>query len=289
MSIAVIGTSIIDHVIKTNEPMFNPYGCNKSDIKTTFGGSLRNIAENLAYLNQEVLFSTIIGNDILGELLVDHLIGLGVIVTPTIINQRSPSFTSIYTNNQVFRFSSVSPEFHFQTYEQIKIQHTNTCQFGITDIDNPNLLTTLFKKHKNIKWFLCASFLDDIKTYSTCFQMLYGIFLNKEEATYLGQGKSNRELADYLLSLGISKVIITLDKDGVYYKDLENEITLPSKHTTEQGFTIGCGDAFIAAMCFAMHNDFPIHACLEIGLNAAAIKFKTADVVTKEIAQILID
>lgn len=283
MSIAVIGTSIIDQMIEASSMI--PGACNKSQIKTTFGGSMRNIAENLSYLGESVLFATNLSSDILGTALKSHLEQLDVTVIANIVNLPSPFFTSIYHDHETFRFASVNDAFHITNTSQIPADQLSCAAYGITEISSYPLLSYLLTHTPATSWLLSANFLDDLN-FQTLYSSLFGIVMNEEEASYLSPNMTYLQLAHSLLEQGMKRIIVTLSDQGVYYLDEMEELHLPAIAVSKPHYTIGCGDALIAAYLHAIHHDTPARQALQQGLLAASIKLTQIEAVTSKIAQI---
>ena len=64
--VLVIGASGLD-VVSRLDGVLRPGTSNPANIRTSFGGVARNVAENLARLGQPVKLLTVIGRDRLGE------------------------------------------------------------------------------------------------------------------------------------------------------------------------------------------------------------------------------
>ncbi len=283
MSIAVVGTSIVDQIIDT--PGMIPEACNKCHIKTIFGGSMRNIAENLAHLGQQVSFVTTIGSDALGQALQWHMQQLGITMLTNTIDLPSPFFTSIYHKEDTFRFASVPDAFHITKESQIPVNQLTSANYGITEIASYPALSSLLFQTPHTSWLLSANFLDDLQ-FQPLYSALFGIVMNEEEAAYLGSGMSYKQLAHSLLEQGMKRIIVTRSDQGVYYLDETLELMMPAIETPQPHYTIGCGDAWIAGYMDAIHQQASTQEALTQGLRAASIKLSHMDVVTAEIAQI---
>ncbi len=93
---------------------------------------------------------------------------------------------------------------------------------------------------------------------------------NIQEARLLCSGKASvEELADYFLCAGAGNVIITMDKDGGYFKNSSTEIRFEAKHL-EIVDTTGGADAFIAAFAVYMSLGYALEQVLQIASYAAA-------------------
>ena len=71
-NIAVIGTVFIDCKGFAGKG-YNPFGRNLGSVKFVHGGVGRNVAENLALLNQKILFVSTVDNSALGNEVIKRL------------------------------------------------------------------------------------------------------------------------------------------------------------------------------------------------------------------------
>ena len=98
-----------------------------------------------------------------------------------------------------------------------------------------------------------------------------GVKITNEKDAKLAAGK--------LLSLGISKVIITLGEKGLFYSDGKDEIYLEANKVNAID-TTGAGDAFNAGLAFSLSKGKTVKESLELANKVAGIsttKFGAGD------------
>ena len=93
-------------------------------------------------------------------------------------------------------------------------------------------------------------------------QVLCGFELSSEEAI--------REAGKYFRSLGIKKVFISLDADGIYYNSDEGEGIIRANNVHVVNVT-GAGDSFVAGIGHAYMNSLPIRETVKIAVAMSVI------------------
>lgn len=92
--VVIVGTAVIDQIMNLRST-FIPNGCNKVDLFTNHGGSMRNVAENCANLNLVVDFISKYGNDDNALSIIDNLNKLNIGVYGPTIDVATPLFVKI--------------------------------------------------------------------------------------------------------------------------------------------------------------------------------------------------
>ena len=99
------------------------------------------------------------------------------------------------------------------------------------------------------------------------------LHLNDEESMRFTGTSSVEEAADALFGRTNAPVIVTLGKDGCYYRD-NDESGYVSSFRAEQVDTIGAGDSHIGAVIACLHKGLPLRAALE---NANMVSAKVVE------------
>ena len=258
---------------------------NPGHIRTSFGGVARNVAENLARLDQPVTLISVVGRDSAGDDLLDQLNHVGVDVSAVI----------------------QTTEYSTGTYLGI-VNSIGELQFGIDDIRTTSLLTSdyirkhfdLFKKASLV--FFDANLEEDtIKTVISlarraqlrvcadptsalladrlCPYISYLSLItpNKTEASILcgnsleaSQSKEAMKTAKFLIGQGAKVVLITLAEFGVVYATSETSGHIPAIRTKILDPT-GAGDALTATVIFSMLNNISLDDGVRLGVSAASL------------------
>ena len=101
-NVLVIGAAGMDMVGRLRAPL-QEAGSNPANIRVSFGGVARNVAENLARLGQPVQLITAVGGDQLGKQLLDHTAACGVDVSACmrVENQATSCYLAVYNHEGV--------------------------------------------------------------------------------------------------------------------------------------------------------------------------------------------
>ena len=240
--ILLIGTALIDHLIYSPTPLQNDT-CNKLSNGLCSGGSLRNVAHNLGKLNCPVDFLSCWGNDVFAQNIKDELGTLNIGVYGPIRDLPTPLFTAINTPAQNLTISSVTSEFIVDEHYDFPYENYDLV---VTDIDNTELLTKIVSSNKELR-FVTIGFLPS----ENAIAALEGAIFNRREffATFGHDEYST-------VSRGLdSWLVVTLDKDGVYYNYRNQQNLLKNKRPIKNGYPIGCGDALVAGLLYQLTLD----------------------------------
>lgn len=235
--IAIVGTAMIDQIFSAKSSL-DFFKCNKGTITMTPGGSMCNVAKNCAQLNLHPDFYTILGND---GFLKHALAPYEMQLIAQTINHPSPVFMYLSDQEKHMKLSTISPEFLF-TYSPVK-------EADLIVTDNEHVLNDA-----RFPVIFNGSIPKQI-------DLAAGIIVNRQEALAI-YDTLEQCLAD-LKTKGCPWIIITCDKDGViyYYDKIKSMPAL----TKENGFSLGCGDAFTAGFLKGYSLNLPFDQCVHMG------------------------
>lgn len=91
-----------------------------------------------------------------------------------------------------------------------------------------------------------------------------------------------RHAAARFMELGVKQVYITLNKDGVYYRDEKEEGFLRPKDGLNVVSATGAGDSFSACILYGIANELSISEIAKMGMAAAEITMESANAVNPE-------
>jgi pseudouridine kinase len=260
-------------------------GSNPSEIRVSFGGVARNVAENLARLGQSVILLTAVGNDLLGEQLLAYTASCGVDVSHCLraSGASSASYMAVYKSSggQVIALddmrvlAEISPEFILAQREQF-------AQAGLVFVDanlREDTLETIFNLARDENVLICA----DTASSKMAVKLLpyldeiYMITANMVEASKINPGTpevtgrfSALQAVRQLVNRGVEIAIIPLAHFGVCYATSETSGHVPAVRTTVVDPT-GAGDALTATVLFGQLNDIPIDESVRLGVTAASL------------------
>ncbi len=258
---------------------------NPAQIRISFGGVGRNVAENLARLGQPVTLLTAVGTDYYGDQLLEHIHQVGI---NTDYISRSPS------NPTGSYLGFINPNGGL-----------------LVALDDMRVITEVtsayIRQHENLFFEASAVFIDanlPKQTLRTVISLagragipvcadptsvllaprllpylkhLALISPNCAEAAVLtgeqittSRRREALQAAKTLVSQGVGIVIIALAESGVVYGTSETSGHIPAIRTAIVDPT-GAGDALTATVLFALLNNIPIDDAVRLGVSAASL------------------
>jgi pseudouridine kinase len=283
----VIGASGIDIVGRLISDL-NPSTSSPADIRTSFGGVARNVAENLSRLGQPVKLITVVGEDKNGDRLLEHVDKAGVDTSGVLRTSQGPTgtYVAVIDQNGELKFglddmrlmNVLTPDYLEQNFELFK---EASLLFLDMNISKKTLRKAMsLARRANLP--VCVdptsrTLAGKLVPYLSRFRL---ITPNSSEAGLLCDHEfriSDREealyVAKHLVSEGIDIVIITLAEFGVCYATSETSGYIPAIRTEIIDPT-GAGDALTAMVIFALLNDIPLDDSVRLGVTAATMTLR---------------
>jgi len=293
----VIGAAGVDIVGRLREDLHRETS-NPAQIRTSFGGVARNVAENLVRLGQPVRLIAAVGDDQVGDQLVQDIASSGVDVSAVLRSQERPTgaYLAVVNTRGEMQFalddmriiSAVSPEYLEQNaalFEQ------SSLLFVDANLSQAALRTAVHLARK-ARIPICA----DPTSFTLAHRLrpflphLHLITPNSAEASILCghevEDESRREAieaAKELVTQGIEVAVITLAKFGVCYATSEISGYIRAIRSQIVNPT-GAGDALTAAVIFALLNDIPIDDAIRLGVSAASLTLRVSETVRMDLS-----
>ncbi|GER59503.1 carbohydrate kinase family protein [Patiriisocius marinus] len=263
------------------------------DYHRYLGGSVTNVAMNLARLGLQPRLVATIGNDGLGEYILrrineididsTYVRQLALEPTSTIFISRATA-TPDFIPYRAADANIVEEQIPSEILQGVKIFHT-TC-FALSK--NPARDTILKKANEahslGIKLSIDINYSSkiwgdrveaqkNIEAYSK-----YNPLIKVSEddmQRYFNQTLSHQEIFEYFHSHGADVVCLTLGANGVKLAEKGNDtIALPAEKINEVMDATGAGDAFWSGFLFSYINKNSFKSCLEIASKLAALKLQ---------------
>lgn len=265
-----------------------PKTSNPAQIRTSYGGVARNVAENLARLGQSVILISAVGEDQVGEQLIDHTSQAGVDCRCVMRTSEAPTgaYLAIVDNEGELQYAiddmrsitALTPEAIRHHAELFK---TASVLFLDGNLSEATIKTAM-SLAKRAKIPICADptstslatrfepYLDRLALVTPNVNegaILCGYEL--DAADHIGA----REAAKHLVTHGVEFAIITLAEFGVCYATSETSGYVPAIKTEIIDPT-GGGDALTAAVIFALLQDIPADEAIRLGVSAASLTLR---------------
>ncbi len=283
----VIGGAGVDIVGRLKSDLVKG-SSNPGYIRISFGGVARNVAENLARLGQFVILITAVGNDRLGNHLLEQTAEAGVDVHAVLrtSERQTGSYLGIIDSKGMVQFAvddmqtitALTPGY-IQSQAHL-FQHASLV---FLDASLPKAtLRTVISLARKARIPICAdptstTLAERLRSY---IPSLFLITPNSAEASILcdrsfepSKRRQAIEAAKCLVTQGVEIAIITLAEFGVCYATSETSGYVPAIRTEILDPT-GAGDALTATVLFALVNDIPLDDAIRLGVSAASLTLR---------------
>lgn len=265
--ILVLGASIVD-IIGFSRKKYHERDSIPGNIKISLGGVCRNIAENLARVNVNTEFISILGGDDQGRNILENskLIGYNMEHSLILEDEYTPTYMAILNEHGEMESAIVdmdSLDKMESSFIDSKSHIIENAEYTILDSYNPELLeyilTTFKGKTKFVLDPVSATKAEKIKHLIKYF---HTVKPNRLETEVLCGFKIENDddlkrAGDYFLSLGVKNVFISLDADGIYYKNSKEEGKIGTSSVEVKNVT-GAGDSFVAGVGYGYMNNLSI-------------------------------
>ena len=278
----IIGPSFVDFTIFTS--FENSVLTTNST--TSLGGKGYNIAKALPVFGLQPTLATVLAHDDLGSMITQSATLSGIIIDKySYQSEYTPSCCIVIDSSGKTSFEKVDTSF-FPTQTIGPIDHSVE-QVVILSSANDQIWTTLIdtkKSRPELKIFLSIAGRKSIANILGYLPQCDTIFANRKEAEELMKlldiSGTLEDLIRHLLNIGLNRVVLTLDTDGVVAgqktKELAKIYKLPicNTYTTEIVSTVGAGDSFLATFV-ASSSRFDFEHSIQNALEVAAFHIRT--------------
>jgi pseudouridine kinase len=282
--VLVIGASNLDVVGRLREEL-RPETSTPAQIRASYGGVARNVAENLSRLGQPVHLLSAVGRDRAGKNLLEQVEGAGVEVGCVLTSpfHSTGSYLAIVDQSGRLRFAMDDLRvMSALTSDYVRSQEHLFREASLLFLDANiprRTLRTVMSLARKTDLPVCAD--PTSATLAHRFDpYLDRIFLfspNSSEAGYFcprtfdpSEQRQAVAAAKQLVSRGVRIAIITLAESGVCYATSDTSGYIPALRTNIVDPT-GAGDALTAAVLFALLNRIPLDEAMRLGVSAASL------------------
>lgn len=287
----VIGASVVD-IFGFSTTKYLPYNSTPGKIKFSYGGVCRNIAENMARTGVKTKFISILGDDENGYNMMEHSKKIGYDMSESLIveGRSTPTYLAIL-NEEGEMVSAISD---MKIINEMDIGFINkkselikNAEFVFVDADNPKILEYLLKNFSETTRFILdpvsAAKAEKIKHLIKYF---HTVKPNRHEAEILVgfpiiDDNDLIKACDYFLGLGVKKVFISLDSEGIFYSDGKVYGKTKANDVYVKNVT-GAGDAFVAGVGYGYYNNMSIDEVVKFAITMSTITISHTDTIHPE-------
>lgn len=260
----VLGASIMD-IFGFSTSNYRAYNSTPGKIKMSFGGVCRNIAENSARIGVNTKFLSVLGDDESGRSILEHSREIGYNMEDSMIikGASTPTYLAILDENgemvsaiaDMKSLNAMTEEFIDSKEELIK-----NAKYVVVDSDNPKILSYILKNFsKETNFILDPVSAEKANWVKDMIKDFHTIKPNRHEAEILAGFpiKDTEDLlkaSNYFLSLGIKKVYISLDSEGIFYNNGKECGKVKALDVKVKNVT-GAGDSFVAGIGYGYMNE----------------------------------
>lgn len=291
--IIVIGGSNIDIQGFSKEKLIKN-DSNPGSIELSVGGVARNIAENLSLLGEKINLVSALGDDIYGKKILNELKASNIVTDNILISKNHPTSTylSILDNDGDMDIAISAMDIFDEITSNYLREKSGIIKMSkciVLDTNLPKETINYIVNNYNDK----DIFIDTVSTTKALkikdiIGKFHTIKPNKYEAEILSGMKINGEedlekAGDFFLDKGVKNIVITLGKDGVFYKNntISGHIKSPNINIIN---ATGAGDAFIAALIYGYLNDFSIEKGVSFSIASSILAMKSHDTVNRNMS-----
>lgn len=288
--VILIGGSNIDYIGTSKETLL-PSVSNVGTVSISFGGVMRNICENLLRLNNKITFVSAIGNDILGNKLLNELKELNCKVICPKTTLPTGTYLAINNNNHDLNVAicdnriieELNKNFLISIDDEIK-KH----EFIALDANlSIEAIDYLFDKYKEKKFLIEAISPHKVIKFKKHLKDIYLIKCNLFEARALCEDDSLNALnaCKLLLERGIKKVVVSAASDNIYYGENNVVNCFTIKKVDNFVNTTGCGDALFSGIVDRIIANDTLYNALTLGHKLSLVTLQSEKATTIEVSK----
>lgn len=292
--ITCVGSANLDQTFKLETEMILGTS-NPVNSSITYGGVARNIAENLSRLNHQVSLMTLVGEDNVGNDLINTSKQLmKVIATEKISNENTGSYTSIIgkEGEMIVGYANMSINNNMNRDWILRHkQHLNSSSWIIADTNmKKGALETLieFSRTENKNLAIIGVSVPKMKNIPEDLDEVDIIICNLDESqSYFDSTNNNLDnLIHMWLDKGVKKIVITLGEKGCIYADKESKKHQKANKITKQKVidVTGAGDAFSSALLHGIIAGKSFEESIKLGTISAALTIQVKETVNPKLS-----
>jgi len=265
---------------------------NPGKVHMAFGGVGRNITENIARLGGNVAMLSVIGDDQMGLAAKAELESLGVDTSciQVLEGENTAMYLSILDDRKDMELAlcdmdiieAITPEVlksHEEFLRSSKMValdgnlSESLMEFATDMLTGVPLFYDPVSAAKAVKAKRFIGRFHSIKPNIMEAEILTGMTINDEEDV--------RKAGQWFIDQGVKRVFITLNKDGVYYRDENGEGFIRPAEGLKVVSATGAGDSFSATIMLGFVQGRTAEETARMGMAASSIAMESAHAVNK--------
>jgi pseudouridine kinase len=295
--ILVLGSASMD-VIGRASTTIQPNTSSAGQVRMSYGGTARNVAENLARLGLNVVLITAVGDDEPGARLLESAAETGINTSHVLVvpGQSTGAYLGILDDRgnlhlalddmSVIQF--ITPEYLRERRELFKGAQAIFLDANLST----KTISTAVSLARRAKVPIAAdpTSVSLAPVFTDHLADLWLITPNEAEADQLcphpvphADPTRAIDAARHLITEGVGNVIITMAEFGLGYATASSSGHIPAINTEIIDPT-GAGDALAAAVMFGLLNEIPIDESVLLGLSAASLSLRTPGSVVPDLS-----
>lgn len=294
----VFGISIYD-IFGFSYATYRPYDSNPGQVKVSCGGVCRNIAENMSRVGIPTKFISILGDDQKGADILRQAEKVGLDMSDSLIVKggSTPTYLAILDEHGEMVSAVVDTKLANDFSEEElnkRAEIIENAEYMFLGADNPPFIEYILKTYEGKTKFV----LDPVSGAKAArvkhlLPYFHTVKPNRHEAEVLcgfevKTHEDARKAGAYLRSLGIENVFISLDADGVYYNNGEEEGIIKASCLEILNVT-GAGDAFVAGIGAAYMTDKSIRDTVKYAIAMSNITISHEATIHPEMSDVRVE
>lgn len=263
-------------------------------VRMSEGGVGRNIALNLARLDESVKFITAFGDDHNGELLANNARQAGIDISQSAFITNDASSTYLYITDETGEMQMAVSDmeiYRHLTPAYLESKHNIIKRASICIVDtnlNEDTIDYIAKTTTSPLFVDTVSTTKAIKV-KPILDRVHTLKPNKIEAEILTGVKitdqeSLDKAVDAFINKGLEQVFISLGPDGIYAANKKERVRLPIIPAVDKINTTGAGDAFVAGLAWAWRQNCTLKESALAGLAASSVCMESIETVSPDMS-----
>lgn len=263
-------------------------------IKTSsLGGVIRNVAENLARLGEDVSLMSKVGNDLDGARIVKEASAImHVYAVDRDPKYATGSYTAILDETGEL-FIGLSDMQICEDMDRDWIlkhkPHITLSDIVVSDTNvKKSALETIMEFTLNKKFIIIGVSVSKVKNIPDNLDGVYLAILNKDEAYEYSDSKEQdtfEKVCERLRKKGLKRCIITVgDKGSIFYDEDGSVVSVPTDKVEHIEDVTGAGDAFSAGVIYALSNGKTIEKACQYGMKMAVFNLQSKESVRRDVS-----